>query len=143
MLVYMLKSGPYVKLGFTSQPSLNSRLHQIRNACPYDIEVLAARPATYDQEQALHAGAIQWRHPTREKSDWYLDCPELRQYCDAFFYPDSLPETASDTLPASQALTEEIRKFSRKFRGPIAGTGETLGRGQPPRRFAPSSNSAI
>jgi hypothetical protein len=87
-LVYMLSTGPYVKLGYTGQTSLDSRLKQIRNACPYDIAVLAARPATYEQEQELHAGAIQWRHPTREKSDWYLDCPELRRYCDAFFFAD-------------------------------------------------------
>jgi len=97
-LVYMLQTGPFIKLGYTGQASLNSRLHQIRNACPYDIEVLAARPATYEQEQELHAGAIQWRHPTRAKSDWYLDCPELRAYCDSFFFPAEVP-------------TEEIRKL--------------------------------
>jgi hypothetical protein len=107
MLVYMLKSGPYIKLGFTSQPSLNSRLHQIRNACPYDIEVLAARPATLEQEQELHTGAIQWRHPTREKSDWYLDCPELRRYCDEFFFAGR--EIVHEVLPDSEPPAVEAK----------------------------------
>jgi hypothetical protein len=99
-MVYLLKSGPYLKIGFTSGPSINHRLHQIRNASPYDIEVLAARPGTYDQEQALHAGAKQWQH----RGDWYNDCQELREYCDQFFYPPeegshegTLPEGGGDT----------------------------------------------
>jgi hypothetical protein len=84
-MVYLLKSGPYLKIGFTSQASLEGRLHQIRNASPYHIDVLAARPGTYEQEQDLHAGAEQWRH----RGDWYNDCPDLRVYVDRFFYPDS------------------------------------------------------
>lgn len=106
-LVYMLQTGPYIKLGFTGQASLNSRLHQIRNASPYDIAVLAARPATYEQEQELHAGAVQWRHPTRQKSDWYLDCPELRAYCDGFFFADReiIPDAACEASQAGEHVS--------------------------------------
>lgn len=87
-LVYMLKSGPYIKLGFTSQPTLNHRLHQIQNAIPDEIEVLAVRPGTFEDEQNLHQGAIEWRHPRRPRSDWYVDCPTLREYVARFFSPD-------------------------------------------------------
>lgn len=95
--VYMLWTGPYIKLGFSDQVPWQRRLHQIRNATPYTIVVLAARPATYGQEQELHAGAKQWAHPDRPKSDWYIDCPELREYCDKFFYP---PEGTLEGVPA-------------------------------------------
>jgi hypothetical protein len=60
--------------------------------------VVACRAGTYEQEQELHAGAKQWRH----RGDWYNDCPELRRYCDAFFFSDReiisepLPEVASE-----------------------------------------------
>lgn len=94
--VYMLQEGPYIKLGYSSQTPWDRRLHQIRNASPREIVVLAARPATYEQEQDLHRGAEQWKH----KGDWYNDCAELRRYCDAFFYPDAALEQPISDLPA-------------------------------------------
>jgi hypothetical protein len=101
--VYMLSRPPHIKLGFTDQIPWTRRLHQIRNASPDEIAVLAARPATYDQEQELHAGAAQWKH----KGDWYNDCPELRVYCDKFFYPDAVPESPFFDLPDSEASPAE------------------------------------
>jgi hypothetical protein len=106
--VYMLKTGPYIKLGFTSQPSLEHRLHQIRNASPYHIEVLAARPGTYEQEQELHRGAKQWKH----RGDWYEDCADLRFYVDRFFFsevgdPIEVPESGRTGGSPSLSVSEQ------------------------------------
>lgn len=109
-MVYLLKTGPYLKIGFTSQASLEGRLHQIRNASPYHIEVLACRPGTYEQEQELHRGAKQWKH----RGDWYEDCPDLRTYADRFFYPsvgDPLEVPAGDVVSVPQessSVSEQV-----------------------------------
>jgi hypothetical protein len=96
--VYMLQEGPFIKLGYSGQTPWDRRLHQIRNATARDVVVLAARPGTLEQEQEIHRGADQWKH----KGDWYNDCPELRRYCDAFFYPEAVYEhQAPEQLPAS------------------------------------------
>lgn len=103
-MIYMLQEGPYIKLGYSSQVPWDRRLHQIRNATARDVIVLAARPGTLEQEQELHAGAVQWRH----RGDWYHDGPELRRYCDAFFYPDATYEQqAPKQLPASGSAAGE------------------------------------
>jgi hypothetical protein len=83
--IYLLRTNEYLKLGWSGQQPWDRRLHQIRNASPYDVEVLAARPGTLEQEQELHAGAADWKH----KGDWYNDCQAFREYVDRFFYPDS------------------------------------------------------
>src|SRR6266576_319549 len=108
-MVYLLKTGPYIKICFPSQPSLNIRLHQIRNASPYDIEVLACRPGTLEQERSLHEGAAQWRH--RGRSEWYTDCPGLREYCDRFFFPGDPSGTQAEGCtddPPSSSVSEQV-----------------------------------
>lgn len=84
-MVYLLKCGPFLKIGFTQGQTINHRLHQIRCANPYEVEVLAARPGTLEQEQDLHRGAKQWQH----RGDWYNDCQDLRLYVDRFFFPET------------------------------------------------------
>ncbi len=94
--IYLLRTDAFLKIGWTGQVPWDRRLHQIRNASPYDVEVLAARPGTLEQEQELHAGAEQWRH----KGDWYNDCLEFRIYCDRFFYPVwTCPDCGFDKMP--------------------------------------------
>ena len=81
----MLQCEQFIKLGFTDKPSIAHRLNRLQSGSPFFISVLTVRPGTWEQEQELHAGAKAWHH----RGDWYNDCPELREYCDKFFYPDS------------------------------------------------------
>jgi hypothetical protein len=106
--VYLLQCGPFLKIGYTSTP-LAKRLSQIRNACPYAIEVLASRPGTLADETMLHDGAKQWLHDFGGRS-WYEDCQELRRFCDTYFYADReiTYETACETPAASEAPAVEV-----------------------------------
>ena len=98
-MIYLLQEGPFLKIGYSGQVPWDRRLHQIRNASPRDIVVLAARPGTLEQEQDLHAGAVEWKH----KGDWYNDCPALRKYVSRFFYPD---EGGTLNVVPSEARTD-------------------------------------
>ena len=107
-MIYLLKTGPYLKIGYSGQMPWERRLHQLRNASPYDIEVLNARVGTEEQEQELHAGAKQWQH----RGDWYVDCPEFRTYCDLFFNPDlgvpnAVPSEGRPDNPQSLSVSEQ------------------------------------
>jgi len=108
--VYMLRTDAYIKLGWSGQSPWDRRLHQIRNASPYHLEVLAARPGTLEQEQELHAGAKQWKH----RGDWYNDCQELRVYCDRFFFPTELgdpslvPAEVCTDGPQNSSVSEQV-----------------------------------
>jgi len=84
--VYLLKCADFLKIGFTSTP-LAKRLSQIRNACPFQIDVLAVRPGTLDDEAMLHEGSKEWLHDFGGRS-WYRDTVELRTYLDRYFYAD-------------------------------------------------------
>lgn len=96
-MVYLLKSGPFLKIGYT-HTILDKRLSQIRNASPYEVEVLAARPGTLDDEKTLHEGAEPWRHEFGGRS-WYNDCPALRAYVTDFFFPGDPKGTLEDGRP--------------------------------------------
>jgi hypothetical protein len=97
--------------------SLDKRLSQIRNASPYQIDVLAARPGTLEDEATLHEGAKEWRHDLGGRS-WYTDCIELRRYVDKFFYPDTMyDQQASEELPASGSPAEEVLSVCEQLSG--------------------------
>lgn len=83
-VVYMLQCGPFIKLGFSTD--FDTRLRQIRAACPYPITVVTTRAAEPEDEKELLAGAREWRlDGDAGGREWHEDCPELREYCRQFF----------------------------------------------------------
>ena len=89
-IIYMLcchvRDLSYIKLGYTDKP-FQDRLQHIRAGIPFNVDVLATRAGTKDQEQELLTGAKEWRHDLGGR-EWFVDCQELREYCDRFFFAD-------------------------------------------------------
>jgi len=51
-VVYFIKSGPLVKIGFTT--NLATRMEKIRNGNPHELTLLGSMPGTDDSELFLH-----------------------------------------------------------------------------------------
>ena len=92
-MIYFLSAntaeGPRIKVGFTE--SFSQRLSQIEriNAC--QIEVIGTMPGSEEQEQEMLKEIADYQ----DHHEWFVDCPELRQWIARQRYPES----ASDRLP--------------------------------------------
>jgi len=83
-VIYLLKCREFLKLGFTSR-SFETRLQAIRAAIPFQIDVIATRIGTLEEEQDFHVEHKDYRHDLGGR-EWYLDSPEFRGCCDEFFH---------------------------------------------------------
>jgi hypothetical protein len=108
MLLCRVAEFSYIKLGHTDKP-FQARLQHIRAGVPFAVDVLTTRPGTKDQEKELLAGAREWRHDFGGR-EWFVDCPELRRYCDTFFFASREVVYEPVALSESEAVQNE-RKF--------------------------------
>lgn len=74
-LVYFLKGGPFVKIGFTTGP-LSCRIDAIKTGCPYPIESLGCVAGTVQTERALHRKFRRYR----ANLEWFHESPDLLQF---------------------------------------------------------------
>lgn len=68
-LVYALRSGPFIKFGFTT--NLKRRLREIEHD-----EVLGTMPGTMATEKSVHATL----RPHRHEGEWFADNDEVRAF---------------------------------------------------------------
>jgi hypothetical protein len=61
-----------IKIGWTERFDL--RLHWLKHYAQQDVELLAFRPGTYEDEQAIHAALTEHLHHARE---YYHSTPEV------------------------------------------------------------------
>lgn len=84
--VYFIKSGPRVKIGFSTD--VISRLSNLKVGNPNDTKLLAAIPGTEDTEAYFHKMFASYR----EQGEWFLI--------------DGLLKTMLKTMPTSVTLPE-------------------------------------
>lgn len=70
-MIYFIRSGEYVKIGYSDNPL--GRLRQVQTGNPIEAELLAVCPGGKDDEAAIH-GAFQ-QH--RVSGEWFRATPRL------------------------------------------------------------------
>ena len=73
-LVYFLKAGPFVKIGYTN--SLRTRLNDLQVGCPYEQELIATLPGDRALEFKVHRLAGQYR----ARAEWFHFKGDLRRW---------------------------------------------------------------
>ena len=88
-MIYVLsmEGGKYIKVGFTSGRSVESRVASLQTSSPYQLEVLFTVDGTLRQEQALHGAIRTAFHRIRipiPGNEWYPGKhPFMRELMDA------------------------------------------------------------
>jgi DNA-binding XRE family transcriptional regulator len=75
-MVYFIKQGDYVKIGFTNR--FKTRLTQLQVSSPIRLEVLAIIDGDKSDEQKLHE---QFKHIS-SNGEWFMQCDELKSFID-------------------------------------------------------------
>ena len=75
-MVYFIKQGDYVKIGFTNR--FKTRLTQLQVSSPIKLEVLAIIDGDKSDEQKFHE---QFRHIS-SNGEWFMQCDELKSFID-------------------------------------------------------------
>jgi hypothetical protein len=74
-LVYFLKAGPFVKIGFTAGPP-QARIADLKTGCPYEIELIGTVPGPQKLESELHRRfAVH-----RASREWFHAHSDILQY---------------------------------------------------------------
>lgn len=76
-MVYFIKQGDYVKIGFTNR--FKTRLNQLQVSSPIKLEVLAIIDGDKTDEQKLHE---QFKH-IASNGEWFMQCDELKSFIDS------------------------------------------------------------
>ncbi|MCV9909386.1 GIY-YIG nuclease family protein [Brucella sp. HL-2] len=76
--VYMIKSGYFVKVGHSHDPS--SRFRSIRTATPDDCEILFYMPGSVKLEKRLHREFASCHY----KKEWFFLCGKLKKFVQEF-----------------------------------------------------------
>ena len=69
-MIYLLKSGKFLKIGFTS--NIENRIKQYKTHNP-DILVLSMMEGTREDEKKLHTLCKQWKYDT----EWFYYNPKI------------------------------------------------------------------
>lgn len=78
-VVYFLKAGPFIKIGFTGR-MVQSRIDQLKTGCPYEIRLLATIDGDISTERTLHGrfakhrANLEWFHAADEIMSFILGC---------------------------------------------------------------------
>ena len=105
-LVYFLRCGPYVKIGYSVHP--RTRLNQLRNGddtkCPEGIDrksiaLVTTEPGGRNREYELHQ---QFKH-LHHWGEWFMEAPELTEYI------ESVSERKPSECQSSQPSQRRIR----------------------------------
>ena len=75
-MVYFIKQGDYVKIGFTNR--FKTRLSQLQISSPIKLEVLAIIDGDKSDEQKFHE---QFKHIS-SNGEWFMQCDELKSFID-------------------------------------------------------------
>jgi DNA-binding XRE family transcriptional regulator len=75
-MVYFIKQGDYVKIGFTNR--FKTRLTQLQVSSPIKLEVLAIIDGDKSDEQKFHE---QFKHIS-SNGEWFMQCDELKSFID-------------------------------------------------------------
>ena len=75
-MVYFIKQGDYVKIGFTNR--FKARLTQLQVSSPIKLEVLAIIDGDKSDEQKFHE---QFKHIS-SNGEWFMQCDELKSFID-------------------------------------------------------------
>ena len=67
----------YIKIGYTTEDLLRTRLSTLQIGCPFELEMIAAGPGTISEEQQLHVLlTAAGRH---HRGEWFISSPETDQ----------------------------------------------------------------
>lgn len=75
-MIYFIKQGDYVKIGFTNR--FKTRLSQLQVSSPIKLEVLAIIDGDKNDEQKFHE---QFKH-IASNGEWFMQCDELKSFID-------------------------------------------------------------
>lgn len=74
--VYFVQGGKYVKIGYTQNESVDSRIRSLQTGCPFQLRLLAVYPGNEKFERRLHRMFGPWRM----QGEWFrLSAPAMRQ----------------------------------------------------------------
>ena len=75
-MVYFIKQGEYVKIGFTNR--FKARLNQLQVSSPIKLEVLGIIDGDKSDEERFHQ---KFKH-IASTGEWFMHCDELKSYID-------------------------------------------------------------
>lgn len=75
-MIYFIKQGEYVKIGFTNR--FKTRLNQLQVSSPIKLEVLGIIDGDKNDEQRLHN---KFKH-IASNGEWFIYCDELKKFID-------------------------------------------------------------
>lgn len=75
-MIYFIKQGDYVKIGFTNR--FNIRLNQLQVSSPIKLEVLGIIEGDKTNEKYMHD---KFKHISTN-GEWFIYCDELKSYID-------------------------------------------------------------
>ena len=100
-MVYFIRQGEFIKIGFTESP-LN-RLSQLQTANPTNLEVLLIIDGERDLEAKYHELFKDHAH----RGEWFFDCPHIQEHISINMQDDLRPFyglAASSIDPSKQKL---------------------------------------
>lgn len=99
--VYMIKSGYFIKIGHSNDPS--SRIRSISTATPDDCEMLFCIPGAVELERRLHQEFASCHY----KKEWFFLCGKLKAFVTEF-QRDFANETEYPTRFTVSSFPSEI-----------------------------------
>jgi DNA-binding XRE family transcriptional regulator len=75
-MIYFIKQGDYVKIGFTNR--FKTRLNQLQVSSPIKLEVLGIIDGNKEEEKSIHE---KFKHIS-SNGEWFMYCDELKSYID-------------------------------------------------------------
>jgi DNA-binding XRE family transcriptional regulator len=75
-MIYFIKQGDYVKIGFTNR--FKTRLNQLQVSSPIKLEVLGIIEGNKNDENNMHE---KFKHISTN-GEWFIYCDELKSYID-------------------------------------------------------------
>ena len=67
----------YIKIGYTTEDLLRTRLSTLQIGCPFELELIAAGPGTISEEQQIHV--LLTAAGRYFRGEWFVSSPETDQ----------------------------------------------------------------
>lgn len=72
--VYVMRAGPFVKIGFTTD--VNARMSALQIGSPHPLEIVAVRPGNMETERRLHKRF----RSLRSRGEWFFERGHLARW---------------------------------------------------------------
>lgn len=110
MAVYLIKSGEYIKIGYSETPQ--ARIGNLQTATPNELKLIAVIPGDTGLEAYLHTRFAEFR----VRGEWFINAGILAEFVEnaktTFPVPEQAtrPERTSAAVPSAQPPAKEYQK---------------------------------